>query len=138
MHDITPTQRLHLWLESGSDMFLGLGRVQLLERVEECGSLNKAAQAMGMSYRAAWGRLKRSESVLGAALVEKTGPKQGFRLTELGRDLVKRFRDWHAEVERFALERARRTFPWPVEAFGEPCPAGTPADPEKTPRATCP
>jgi molybdate transport system regulatory protein len=117
MHDIKPTQRLHLWLESGQDMFLGLGRVQLLERVEEFGSLNKAAQAMGMSYRAAWGRLKRSESVLGAALVEKTGPKQGFRLTELGRDLVRRFRDWHAEVERFALDRARQTFPWPVEAF---------------------
>lgn len=128
MHDITPTQRLHLWLESGSDMFLGIGRVQLLERVEEFGSLNKAAQAMGMSYRAAWGRLKRSEAVLGAALVEKTGPKQGFRLTELGRDLVKRFHDWHADVERYALEQARRTFPWPVEPFDGNDDAGTPPE----------
>ncbi|NDY58569.1 LysR family transcriptional regulator [Desulfovibrio sulfodismutans] len=135
MHDIVPTQRLHLWLESGRDMFLGLGRVQLLERVEEFGSLNKAAQAMGMSYRAAWGRLKRSESVLGAALVEKTGPKQGFRLTELGRDLVQRFRDWHAEVEAYALTRARQTFPWPIEPFDEPCPADVPGDPEKPRRA---
>lgn len=138
MHDIKPTQRLHLWLESGRDMFLGLGRVQLLERVEEFGSLNKAAQAMGMSYRAAWGRLKRSESVLGAALVEKTGPKQGFQLTELGRDLVHRFRDWHAEVERFALDRARQTFPWPIDAFQPPLADDDVEDPDKPRRATCP
>jgi len=119
MNEIDAVQRTHLWFETGDGMFFGLGRVQLLERIETCGSLNKAAAAMGMSYRAAWGRLKKTEAVLGEALVEKTGPKQGFRLTPLGRELVDKFHAWHARVEEFALAQAKETFPWSVRPFEE-------------------
>ncbi len=120
MHDLDATQRTHLWFETDKGMFFGLGRVQLLERIETCGSLNKAAKAMGMSYRAAWGRMKKTEEVLGAALVEKTGPKRGFRLTPLGRELVEKFYAWQRDVEAYALEQARDVFPWRMHAFEEP------------------
>ena len=104
MHDIKPTQRLHLWLESGRDMFLGLGRVQLLERVEEFGSLNKAAQAMGMSYRAAWGRLRASEERLGMPLVELTDNRQGMRLTEEAKKLKDAFVELEDRIEALLKE----------------------------------
>ncbi len=117
MSDIDAVQRVHLWFETEDGMFFGLGRIQLLERIEQCGSLNKAAASMGMSYRAAWGRLKQTESVMGVALVEKTGPKQGFRLTPLGRELVDVFHVWHAKVEGYALSLARESFPWKVRSF---------------------
>jgi molybdate transport system regulatory protein len=117
MRDIEAVQRLHIWLETTDGMLLGLGRIQLLELVEELGSLNKAAAAMGMSYRAAWGRMKQTETVIGAPLVERSGPKKGFQLTPLGHDIVRLFRTWHHEVEQYALERAREIFPWNTQPF---------------------
>lgn len=122
MRNIEAVQRLHLWLETGDGMLLGLGRIQLLELVEELGSLNKAASAMGMSYRAAWGRMKQTETVIGEALVERSGPKKGFRLTPLGHDIVQLFRTWHQDVENFAVSRAKELFPWRTEPFSEDTP----------------
>lgn len=119
MRDIEAVQRLHLWMETKDGMLLGLGRIQLLELVEELGSLNKAAAAMGMSYRAAWGRMKQTETVIGHPLVERSGPKKGFRLTPLGQEIVLQFRAWHKDVEDFALTRARELFPWVTGPYVE-------------------
>ncbi|WP_300164662.1 LysR family transcriptional regulator [Solidesulfovibrio sp.] len=127
MRQIEAVQRLHLWLETRDGMMLGLGRIQLLELVEELGSLNKAAAAMGMSYRAAWGRMKQTETVIGDPLVERSGPKKGFRLTPLGHEIVRQFRAWHQDVENYALARARDIFSWKTEAFSKDAPkAGAP------------
>jgi molybdate transport system regulatory protein len=117
MDHIEAVQRMHIWLETKDGMMLGLGRIQLLELVEELGSLNKAAAAMGMSYRAAWGRMKQTETVLGSPLVERSGPKKGFQLTPLGHEVVRMFRTWYNEVELYALERAQAIFPWPTELY---------------------
>jgi molybdate transport system regulatory protein len=119
MQQIKAVQRLHLWLETEDGMLLGLGRIQLLELVEQLGSLNKAASAMGMSYRAAWGRMKQTETVIGDPLVERSGPKKGFRLTPLGHEIVRQFRAWHQDVELYALTRARDIFPWTTDPFSE-------------------
>ncbi|WP_051211105.1 winged helix-turn-helix domain-containing protein [Runella zeae] len=43
-----------LWIESKEGRFLGPGRVELLERISNTGSINKAAKEMGMSYKKAW------------------------------------------------------------------------------------
>jgi molybdate transport system regulatory protein len=119
MREIMAVQRLHMWLETKDGMLLGLGRIQLLELVEELGSLNKAAAAMGMSYRAAWGRMKQTETVIGSPLVERAGPKKGFTLTPLGHEIVRLYRDWHRDVETYALNRAHELFPWKTELYIE-------------------
>lgn len=118
-----PTLRVHLWLESGGGMLFGLGRVQLLELVERLGSLNQAAKALGMSYRAAWGRIKRTEEALGEALLAKASGRKGYELTPLAETLLKDFALWHQEVEAFALERAKARLPWDVRPFPGPVPA---------------
>jgi molybdate transport system regulatory protein len=74
---------------------------------------------MGMSYRAAWGRMKQTETVIGSALVERSGPKKGFQLTPLGHEVVRLFRAWHHDVEQYALERARDIFPWTTNPYVE-------------------
>ena len=43
-----------LWIECEGERFFGPGRVELLQRIEETGSINKAAKLMGMSYKKAW------------------------------------------------------------------------------------
>uniref|UniRef100_B8DK11 Putative transcriptional regulator, ModE family n=1 Tax=Nitratidesulfovibrio vulgaris (strain DSM 19637 / Miyazaki F) TaxID=883 RepID=B8DK11_NITV9 len=113
-----PTVRLHLWLEEDGEMVFGMGRAMLLLAIDEHGSLKKAAEALGMSYRAAWGKLKQTETALGLRLVEKAGSnREGYRLTSAGREAMDRFRAWFATVERCAVESAATVLPWPVRQF---------------------
>ena len=119
--------RLHLWMERGGGTMLGLGRLQLLERIAHSGSIKAAADQLGMSYRAAWGKLKASEEALGIALVEKVGGnKCGCRLTPEGHALAETFRLWFGEVERHAVDRANALFPFLCDAFAERPGAGRP------------
>jgi len=109
--------RVHLWLESEGGMLFGLGRAQLLEMVALLGSLNQAAKALGMSYRAAWGRIKRTEEALGEKLLVQASGRKGYELTPLASELVRNFTAWHQEVEGFALARARAHLPWDIKGF---------------------
>ncbi|WP_084448643.1 winged helix-turn-helix domain-containing protein [Desulfovibrio inopinatus] len=119
MEDRQPTIRMRLWLEDGG-IFFGMGRVLLLDLIEEHGSLKDAASALGMSYRAAWGKLKATEEALGAKLVETCGSKRnGCRLTEQGRSVREKFREWFALVEQDALQHAKEIFPWEVKSYDE-------------------
>ena len=43
-----------LWIDGPEGTFLGVGRIVLLERIKEHGSLIAAARSMNMSYRHAW------------------------------------------------------------------------------------
>ena len=95
---------MHLWLELGESVYFGMGRAMLLDRIEEYGSLRKAAESLGMSYRAAWGKLRSTEEVLGEALVETVGTKRGgYRLTPAGRRIRDNFTAWFKAVEEAAL-----------------------------------
>lgn len=115
-----PVLRVHLWLESGGGMLFGLGRIQLLELVQRLGSLNQAAKALGMSYRAAWGRIKSTEEALGEPLLIKASGRKGYELSPLAESLLAEFALWHQEVEAFALERAKVRLPWDVQPFSGP------------------
>jgi len=119
MKKINSTMRVHLWFETDSGMLFGLGRVILLKKVNEVGSLNKAAKALGMSYRAAWGKIKATEKELGDSLLEKSAEGRGYCLTEYGRSLLEDYDRWHREIEAFALKTADELFPWQVRPYEE-------------------
>jgi molybdate transport system regulatory protein len=115
-----PSIRLHLWLETGDGVVCGAGRAFLLQKIEECGSIRKAAEELGMSYRAAWGKIRKTEKVLGVQLIAQNGSKrEGHRLTAAGRLLMEQYVHWFEEVEKEALKKARRIFPWVVKGFKE-------------------
>jgi len=119
-----PTIRLHLWLETAEGVFFGTGRALLLAKIEEHGSLKKAAEDLGMSYRAAWGKIRATEEVLGVKLIAQNGCKKGgHRLTDHGLLLKEKYLLWFHEVEMWALRRAREAFPWPVKSFEEKVPS---------------
>jgi molybdate transport system regulatory protein len=115
-----PVVRLHLWLETQGGIFFGLGRLKLLEKIQSGQSLRAAAQSMGMSYRAAWGKIKNTEKVLGVALIEKkSGNRAGYQLTEEGIALMTCFNRWFRDVESYALRRAGVLLPCNPAAFDE-------------------
>ncbi|MGK2965466.1 MAG: winged helix-turn-helix domain-containing protein [Tepidiformaceae bacterium] len=67
MDALRPRQKL--WIERNGRLALSTYRVDLLERVAEHGSLAQAADALGLSYRRAWGKVKELEANLGIPLV---------------------------------------------------------------------
>jgi len=112
--------RMHLWLETEDGLFFGIGRAQLPERIEIHGSLQKAADDLGMSYRAAWGKIRKTEAVLGQKIIRRSGNRrEGHELTTLGRQLKDQYNQWFNAVEAHALELAGQLFPWPVNRFSK-------------------
>lgn len=110
MKNLQAVIRIHLWIESDKGMILGPGRSKLIENIEKYGSLQNAAKKMGISYRAAWGRIKKTEEVLGYKLLEKT--PGGYKLSDLGRDLHDKYIIWYKRIENFALKESKSIFPW--------------------------
>lgn len=71
-------------------MLFGRGRDDILQAIDEERSLHAAASALGMSYRAAWGRLKASEKRMGIKLVEIQQNKR-MKLTPQARAIIEHF-----------------------------------------------
>ncbi len=106
-----PVMRMHLWLQANDGVLIGHGRVQLLEHIHFLRSLTAAAKALGMSYRAAWGKIRATEALLGIRLLEETeGKRTGCRLSRDGLLYIEAYRNWEHEVEQYALESAREYF----------------------------
>ena len=85
----------HLSFQSDQQTVLDETDALLLRRISETGSLSKAARRVGISYRNAWGRIKRMESDFGVRLINtKVGGTAGgsARLTSQGLTLFKEFR----------------------------------------------
>jgi molybdate transport system regulatory protein len=86
--------------------------VQLLSGIHQTGSLRLAADSTGISYRKAWGDIRKAEKFIGFALVEKIrgGKDGGFsRLTSDGADLVAAFHHLHQEFDA-AIHRTTKEF----------------------------
>lgn len=93
-----------LWIERHGETYLAWGRVVLLERIREHGSISAAARSMGMGYRHAWELVAAMNRLAPTPLVAKTtGGKQGggATLTRAGEaaidefwQLVAEFRVW--------------------------------------------
>lgn len=67
-----------LWVFQGEDKVLGVGRVELLERIHRTGSISAAAKEMRMAYRQAWQMVDEMNARASAPLVEKRiGGKRG-------------------------------------------------------------
>ncbi len=97
-----------IWLEHKGKVIFGQGREELLKAIEKYHSLNAAAKNLGMSYRAAWARLKASEERAGIKLVENDGPKKGMHLTPEAKDLLARFENFEKETSAFLKKFSSR------------------------------
>lgn len=88
------------WIERNEEVIFGLGRIKLFEAIEKTGSLSQAAAQLGMSYRAAWGKVKATEERLQLSLVEsKQGNRRkGTTLTPAGKELLQRYSEFQEEA----------------------------------------
>ena len=98
-----------LWLDRENEGFVGRGRIELLRRIGETGSISRAAKAMGMSYKHAWDAVDAMNNLSPQPLVQRrTGGRHGggTELTEEGRRLITVYETAEREHRKF-LARLR-------------------------------
>src|SRR5258708_27310245 len=100
-----------LTLGRGSTGNVGASRIALLEAIRDHGSINSAAKAVGLSYKAAWDAVQALNNLFDQPLVRghPGGPGGGAtEITELGEALIGAFRFVDGELDRaFAGLEAR-------------------------------
>lgn len=105
--------RVKLWLEKDGELVFSYGRADLLRRIEALGSLTAAAREMGMSYRAAWGKLRKCEEHLGIRLLATQAGGQGGGSTVLtpeAREFLRCFETWRNRVDAAVRESFAELF----------------------------
>ena len=84
--------------------FLGNDRIALLEKIDEYGSITKAAKAVGISYKTAWDTIEAINNLSERPLfIRMTGGKSGggTRLTEEGKEVIQKYKIVQEEHEKF-------------------------------------
>ena len=105
--------RLHgrLWIEGPEGTFLGYGRVVLLERIREYGSISAAARSMEMSYRHAWKLVDSMNRQSRRPVVEKKAGGRGGGgavLTAAGENAINCFWSAYRDFKTFLAEQSRQ------------------------------
>jgi len=106
----SPGLRGRIWIDGPEGTFLGYGRIVLLERVREYGSISQAAKSMDMSYRHAWELVASMNGQAPVPLVEAaTGGKGGggARLSDDGEKAIDLFWKLHADFQTFLAEEEK-------------------------------
>jgi molybdate transport system regulatory protein len=102
-----------LWIECEEERFFGPGRVELLERIDETGSLNQAARQMNMSYKKAWEMINKLNAQSGKPLVIlKTGGEKGggSEITNEARELIACHRILRKRFEAFLEKETKQLY----------------------------
>jgi molybdate transport system regulatory protein len=103
--------RLVLQLHFDPENRIGPGKVELLERIDQTGSISAAGRAMDMSYRRAWLLVDALNRTFNAPVVATRlgGTSIGrATLTPLGHEVVKLYREIGKVAEGVARSRIDR------------------------------
>lgn len=100
-----------VWLTVEGKNFGGAERIALLAQIAACGSITRAAKAVGISYKSAWDAIDAMNNLAGEPLVERlAGGKGGggTRLTPRGAQLVGNFAIIEREHRNFVEQLGRQ------------------------------
>ena len=99
------------WIDRDSHVFLGPGRIELLEKIDAGSSIAEAARQLGMGYKTAWDMLNDMNKLSDEALVIRTkGGRHGGGtvLTEYGKKMIALYRMIEGEYETMLMSLEQR------------------------------
>lgn len=106
--------KFKVWLENtDGESILGDGKFELINCIDQLGSLKAAADKIGISYRKAWGNVKDAEEKLEFLLVEKRrGGQHGGSsvLTPEGKELIEAYKELLVEFDDAIYQITKKFF----------------------------
>lgn len=107
--EVTFYVKTKTWIENAEhELLFGKGKTEILELIEQEGSIAKAAEKLEMSYKKAWTHIKILQKNIADELVvpQKGGAgKGGTTLTPKALELIKNYSQLQQDVESFANKR---------------------------------
>jgi molybdate transport system regulatory protein len=112
--------KIRPWIVFPTGTKIGEGRAALLRLVATEGSLKRAVERLGMSYRAAWGYIRELEEAAGFRFLRPAGHGRGAgtRLTRKGEAFLDSFDRFRAALDDALGAAFRRAFNGPGSARG--------------------
>jgi molybdate transport system regulatory protein len=97
-----------IWIEKDGELYVGWGRVILLERIKEFGTIAAAARSMKLAYRNAWLWIDDMNRLASVPLVEKVvgGSKGGHAIvTEEGQKAISQYKELREKFLEFIKQQ---------------------------------
>lgn len=107
---VCPSLKGHIWIEGGDGTFLGYGRIALLERIREYGSITKAAKALEIPYRKAWMLIdSMNRQALKPFVITTAGGRKGggTSVTPEGERAIAAFWKIHDKFQKFLRSQSK-------------------------------
>jgi molybdate transport system regulatory protein len=90
-----------IWIETAGEKVLGPGRVELLERIQQSGSIRQAALQMKMSYKQAWDLVNHMNSHFRLPVVTSQRGGKGGGNAMLTAEGLRVIAEYHRLQEKF-------------------------------------
>ncbi len=96
--------KTRIWIENETGDFIAKGRIDLLKKIDELGSISKAAKSLNMSYRKAWQLTNAMNKLCHEPLIVKiTGGVKGggTQLTKTGKKAIAAYENLNLKWSEF-------------------------------------
>ena len=105
--------KIKIWIEDEKEnLIFGGGKTEILEYIDQTGSISEAAKKVGMNYKKAWSHIKILQEYISDELVivNKGRAVGGTRLTPKARELMEKYKILNSEIREFSKQRFQELF----------------------------
>lgn len=105
--------RVKTWIEDdNANLVFGGGKTQILEFIDETGSIAEASKRVGMNYKKAWTHIKILQEYIDDELVivNKGRNSGGTVLTPKAKEIISNYKKMQEEIRAFSEKRFNELF----------------------------
>lgn len=105
--------KVKTWIEDDNEhLIFGNGKTQILELIDETGSIMEASKRVGMNYKKAWEHIKILQKYIEDDLVIVSKGKNvgGTVLTPKAKEIISNYKLLQEEIKQFSNKRFKELF----------------------------
>jgi len=104
--------KVKVWIEDNEkNLIFGGGKTEVLEFIDQTGSIKEASQKVGMNYKKAWNHVKiLQENVADELVIANKGNNGGTELTPKARELIQAYKILQHDINKYAKKRYKELF----------------------------
>ena len=105
--------KVKIWIEDDMEnLIFGGGKTEVLEYIDQTGSILEASKKVGMNYKKAWKHIKILQDYISDELViaNKGRIVGGTTLTPKARELIEKYKILNKEINEFSKKRFEELF----------------------------
>ena len=106
--------KVKVWIEDDkNNLVFGGGKMEILEYIEQTGSIAEASTKIGLSYKKAWTHIKVLEKYIEDELVitqKGAGEQGGSTLTPKAKEIITNYKKLQSDVKEYTQDRFKDLF----------------------------